>query len=206
VKGADTIQAKFKVPALKCGAPTLGVAPGALMETGSFSRPYVNGAVLLLVCQSGRPTLETEVFINCVTTCAAGRTGPAPHVGDTMAVGATLSGGHVTEAGISDLTPGHRFSLSDGANGAFPLVYAKLIDDSVFYSGRQLPVVNFGTLSWSSGQVTTATVSKSIGSIPIGTTGREGYDMRTKTNVRQILTGAIGGRGENSFSTTWKHS
>jgi hypothetical protein len=123
-----------------------------------------------------------------------------------MGVYATRSGGHVTQAGIADLTPGHRFMLMDEANGAPPLVFAEVIDDSVDISGRQLPVVKFGMLPWSAGKITSGTASKPIGSIPIGSTGRQAYDMKTKTGVLQIRTGAIGGRHNNSFNTTWKHS
>jgi hypothetical protein len=205
-KADDTIAAKFRVPKLSCGRTTAGVSPGVLMATGAASHPYESGAFLEMECEAGQQVMQTYVVVNCISFCSTEKAGPAPHVGDTMEVGVTRSGGHVTQVAVGDLTPHHKFSLSDAANGAFGLLYTELIDDDLIDAGRELPVANFGTLSWSSGTITAGSTSTPIGSVPIGSTGREGYNMTSKTNVLQISTGAIGGTSKNAFTTTWKHA
>lgn len=146
------------------------------------------------------------MLVNCLASCTAFKTWPAPHSGDAMQVGVTRSGGFVTEAAISDLTAGHRFSLQVGANGAPAADYAEVVEDPLISGGVLLPVVNFGTLAWSAGNITIGTPAQAIGSLPIGSTGRQAHNLTTKANVLQIQTGAIGGPGNNSFSSSWKHS
>jgi hypothetical protein len=205
VKGGNTVSARFKVPALTCGKATTGIAFGVLMATGNPKAPHQSGAFLDLVCQGGKTVMQTVAFADCISFCSTYKSGSAPHLGDTMEVKVT-SGEYVAQALIADLTPHHRFTLQEGANGAFGLLFTDLGADTLSSEGTQAPVVNFGTLSWSNGTITEGSTSMPIGSIPIGTTGREGYNMTTKTGVVKIKTGAIGGTANNTFTSTWKHS
>lgn len=150
--------------------------------------------------------MHAEAFANCLSVCQAIRQGAIAHVGDTIKVSATRSDGLVTQGTIADLTSGHKISLTAKAGGAPAAQYAALADAALHNGSSELRVANFGKITWTKGSITIGTAPQAIGSVPIGSTGREGYNLQTTTNVLQILTGAVSGSANNSFTTTWKHS
>ena len=122
----------------------------------------------------------------------------ALHVGDLMKATVTTSATKTT-ATIAHLTAGHTFRFTKSGTGA-AAHQELIIDDSLANSstGKQLPVANFGKISFSSGAVS----GKPLGSV----TPRTGVNMQTSKKVLQILTGALTGTKKNAFLTTWKHS
>jgi hypothetical protein len=100
-------------------------------------------------------------------------------------------------ATIADLTTGHTFKLKK--SGAGGKSFEELIaDNSVSQGTTQLPVVNFGKISYSKAAVG----GKAIGTV----TPRTAVNMQKSTGVLQILTGAITGTAKNAFPTTFKHA
>ena len=100
-----------------------------------------------------------------------------------------------TTATIADLTVGHTFTFTKSGTGGTSLDEA-IIDSAV--GNPQLPVVNFGKISYTNGAVS----GKAIGSV----TPRMAVNMQTSHGVLQILTGAITGTAMNAFTTTFKHA
>ena len=120
----------------------------------------------------------------------------ALHVGDLMKATVTTSATKTT-ATIADLTAGHTFTFTKSGKGAAALEELIIDDSLVNSSGKQLPVANFGKISFSSGAVS----GKALGSV----TPRTAVNMQTSKKVLQILTGALTGTKKNAFLTTWKH-
>jgi hypothetical protein len=191
-KAASSATAEFKVPALKCTSATRGIAPSSAMLTGSTTAPKVSAALVLLVCSSGAPVMIPAVTVNGTETNST----HVVHTGDLMKATVTTSS-TATTATIADLTAGHTFSFKkSGAGGkSFEEVIA---DVSVSQGTTQLPVVNFGKISYSKAAVG----GKAIGTV----TPRTAVNMQTSTGTLQILTGAITGTAKNAFPTTFKHA
>jgi len=119
------------------------------------------------------------------------------HVGDLMKATVTISATKTT-ATIADLTVGHTFKFTKSGTGGTAIDEA-IIDSALFNSSnQQLPVVNFGKISYTNGAVS----GKAIGSV----TPRMAVNMQTSHGVLQILTGAITGTAKNAFLTTFKHA
>ena len=98
---------------------------------------------------------------------------------------------------MADLTAGHTFKLTTSGAGAASLEEL-VADDSLASGSTQLPVANFGKVTFTAGAVG----GKPLGSVSPGTA----VNMETSTKVLQILTGALTGIKKNAFLTTWKHS
>ena len=190
---AKSVTAEYKVPTLKCGTATAGVGPIAVFATGTSSAPKFNAAGLLLECSGGSPAAAAAVVVDGTATTGT----KAPHAGDLIQV-TIVSSTTKTTATVKDLTAGHTFTLTKSGAGAAPL-QEQIIDDSLATSsGAQLPVANFGKITFTKGAVS----GKAIGSV----SPRTGVNMQTSKGVLQILTGAISGTAKNTFLTTWKHS
>ena len=100
-------------------------------------------------------------------------------------------------ATIADLTTGHTFKFKKSGTGGTS--FQQVIGDSAFSQGTtQLPVVNFGKISYSKGAVG----GKAIGTV----SPRTAFNMQTSSHILQILTGTITGTAKNAFTTTFKHS
>jgi len=190
VKAAKSVTAEFKVPTLKCTSAPRGIAPSSAMLTGSTSSPKFSSAGVVLLCSNGKPVMVPAVIVNGRQTNSS----HVVHTGDLMKTTVTTSS-TATAATIADLTTGHTFSFKKSGTGATSL--EELIGDFAV-GATQLPVVNFGKISFSKGAVG----GKAIGSV----TPRQAVNMQTSANVLQILTGAITGTAKNAFTTTFKHS
>jgi hypothetical protein len=121
----------------------------------------------------------------------------ALHVGDLMKATVTISATKTT-ATIADLTVGHTFKFTKSGTGGTSMDEAIIDDSLVNTSNQQLPVVNFGKISYTNGAVG----GKAIGTVTL----RTAVNMQTSASVLQILTGAITGTAKNAFTTTFKHS
>ena len=191
-KSAKSVTAEFKVPTLKCTSTTSGVAPSSALLTGSSSAAKVSAATVLLVCQSGAPLFIPAVIVNGTETNGT----QVVHAGDLMKATVTTSS-TATAATIADLTAGHTFSFKKSGTGGTS--FEELVVDSAAANGStQLPVVNFGKISYSLASVS----GKAIGTV----TPRTGVNMQTSGGTLQILTGAITGTAKNAFLTTFKHA
>jgi len=191
-KAAKSVTAEFKIPALKCTSTTSGIAPSSALLTGSSTSPKVSAAVVLLICSGGKPVLIPAVIVNGTETNGT----QVVHTGDLMKATVTTSS-TATAATIADLTAGHTFSFKKSGTGGTS--FEELIVDSAAAMGTtQLPVANFGKISYSQAAVS----GKAIGTV----TPRTAVNMQTSTGTLQILTGAITGTAKNAFTTTWKHS
>jgi hypothetical protein len=191
-KGGKSVTADFKVPTLKCTSATSGIAPSSALLTGSTSSPKVSAATVLLVCSSGAPALVPAVIVNGTETNST----HVVHTGDLMKATVTTSS-TATAATIADLTAGHTFSFKKSGTGGTS--FEELVIDSAAAKGTtQLPVVNFGKISYSKAAVG----GKAIGTV----TPRTAVNMQKSTGVLQILTGAITGTAKNAFTTTFKHA
>jgi Peptidase A4 family len=193
---AKSVTAEFKVPALKCTKTLAGTFPMAAMLTGSTGS-LMSAAGLVIGCQSGSPAAAPAVMLNNSQTDDP-NTKDQVAVGDLMKGTVTISASKVT-ATISDLTKGRTFTFTKSATGGTAVAEA-IIDDSLVNTStnKQLPVVNFGKISFSAGAVS----GKAIGSVK----PQAAINMQTAKGVLQILTGKITGSGKNAFTTTWKHS
>jgi hypothetical protein len=160
------------------------------MLTGSSTAPKATAAFVVLVCSRGVPVAIPAVFVNGTQTNST----HVVHTGDLMQATVTASS-TATTATIADLTTGHTFSFKKSGTGGKS--FEEVIGDTAVGS-PQLPVVNFGTISYSKGAVG----GKAIGTV----TPRTGVNMQTSSHVLQILTGAITGTAKNAFTTTFKHS
>lgn len=194
VAGATSVTAEFKIPTLKCTSTTSGTLPFAALQSGSSSSPITSFGGVFLVCQSGSPIAQAAVLVNNKQT---NDTTNALHVGDLMKATVTISATKTT-ATIADLTVGHTFKFTRSGTGGKSIDEAIIDDSLVNSSNQQLPVVNFGKISYSKGAVS----GKAIGTV----SPRQGVNMQTAGGVLQILTGAITGTAKNAFPTTWKHS
>lgn len=190
---ASSVTAEFKVPALTCSSSgERGVAPMVAMLTGPASNEKLNVAGILMLCDNGTPFEQPLLGVNSDVTTS----GHALAVGDELKVTITTSAS-ATTATVADLTKGHSFVLTASGKGA-AAVEAYIIDDSVRTpSGTQLPLYDFGTLSFT---------SCAVGGKPIGSVPGQAFNMETSTRVLQILTGPITGAQKNAFLTTWKHA
>lgn len=193
-KTATSVTAEFKLPTLTCTSTTSGVGPGTYMVTGSTSSPNFNASGVLLECSSGKLAGAAAVTVDGTTTFST----HALRVGDLMKATIVTSKSKTTVT-VADLTKGDTFTLTKSGKGAAAL-QEFVIDDSLVSSktSKQLPVANFGTISFSSGAVS----GKPLGSV----TPNEAVNMQTSKKVLQILTGPLTGTKKNAFTTTWKHS
>ena len=190
VKAAKSVTAEFKVPALQCTSTTSGIVASASMLTGSTSSSKFSSAGVLLICSGGNRHLTPAVVVNNTQTNGS----QGVHTGDLMQATVTASSTAMT-ATIADLTTGHTFKFKKSGTGGTS--FGQLIGD-LGIGSPQLPVDNFGKISYSKGAVG----GKAIGSV----TPRQAVNMQTSANVLQIQTGAIGGTAKNAFTTTFKHS
>jgi len=191
--GALSVTAKFKIPALTCTSTTSGVGPTAVMVTGTTSSPKFNAAGVLMECSGGKPAAAPAVVVDGAPTVGSNALFAGDVMKSTIVTSATK-----TTATVADLTTGHTFKLTKSGTGAASL-QELIIDDSLTSGTTQLPVANFGKVTFSAGAVG----GKPLGSVtPAGTA----VNMQTSTNVLQILTGALFGIKKNAFTTTWKHS
>jgi hypothetical protein len=191
-KAATSVTAEFKVPALKCTSATTGVSPAALMFTGSSSSPNVNLATVLLACSGGSPLAIPAVVVDGAETNGT----KTVHTGDVMTATVVTSTTKTTVT-LADVTKGHTFKLTMSGKGAAAL-QEQIGDGQVASNGKALPIVNFGTISYSNGAVS----GKAIGSVKPQTA----VNMQTAKKVLQILTGKITGAKKNAFTTTFKHA
>jgi Peptidase A4 family len=193
-KTATSVTSEFKIPTLKCTSTTTAVGPLSAMVTGTSSAQKDSGAGVLLECSSGAPAAAATVIVNGTESNST----HALHVGDLMKATVTTSA-TTTKATIADLTAGHTFTFAKSGKGAAALEEL-IIDDALTNTstGKQLPVANFGKISFSSGAVS----GKPLGSV----TPNQAVNMQTSKKVLQILTGALTGTKKNAFLTTWKHS
>jgi hypothetical protein len=194
VKAAKSVTAEFKVPTLKCTSTTRGILPFAALQSGSATSPKTSAGGVLLVCQGGSPAVAATVIVN---NAQKNDTTNALHVGDLMKATVTISATKTT-ATIADLTVGHTFTFTRSGTGGTSIDEAIIDSSLVNTSNQQLPVVNFGKISYSKGAVG----GKAIGSV----SPRQAVNMQTSHGVLQILTGAITGTAKNAFITTFKHS
>ena len=191
VKAAKSVTAEFKVPTLKCNSTTSGILPFAALQSGSAASVKTSGGGVALACQGGSPAVAATVVVN--NTQSIDQTNVV-HAGDLMKATVTISATKTT-ATIADLTVGHTFTFTKSGTGGTSLDEA-IIDSAV--GNPQLPVVNFGKISYSKGAVG----GKAIGTV----SPRQGVNMETSAHVLQISTGAISGTAKNAFTTTFKHS
>jgi hypothetical protein len=190
---ATSVTAEFKVPALTCTSKLTGVGPIAVMATGKSTAPNFNAAGILLECSGGRPAAAAAVVVDGAATTGTN----ALFVGDLMK-STIVNSLTKTTVTVQDLTTGHTFKLTKSGKGAKAL-QELIIDDSLANSaGTQLPVANFGKITFSKGAIS----GKPLGMV----TPRTGVNMETAGKVLQILTGALSGTKKDSFLTTWKHS
>lgn len=193
-KKATSVTTEFKIPTLKCTAKAAGVGPLAITLTGSTSSASESGAGLLMACSSGSPAAAATVIVNNTET---NDTTNAVAPGDLMKATVTISATKTT-ATIADLTKGHAFTFKKSGKGGTTFEEG-IIDDSLVENGAtQLPVANFGTISYSNAAIS----GKAIGSVKPQTA----VNMETSKKVLQILTGKITGAKKNAFTTTFKHS
>ena len=190
-KAAKSVTAEFKVPTLKCTSTTSGILPFAALQSGSAASVKTSGGGVALACQGGSPAVAATVVVN--NTQSIDQTNVV-HAGDLMKATVTISATKTT-ATIADLTVGHTFTFTKSGTGGTSLDEA-IIDSAV--GNPQLPVVNFGKISYSKGAVG----GKAIGTV----SPRQGVNMETSAHVLQISTGAISGTAKNAFTTTFKHS
>lgn len=189
---ATSVTAEFKIPTIICTATNTGVWPSAVMFTGSSSSQNFNAAGVTMECVSGSPKVAVMVVVDGTQFSASN----ALFTGDLMKATIVTSSSKTT-ATIADLTAGHTFKLSKSGTGAASL-QERIVDNALLAGTRQLPVTNFGKISFTSG---------AVGGKPLGSvTPRVAYNMQTPAKVLQILTGPITGRKLNAFVTTWKHS
>jgi hypothetical protein len=193
VAAAKTVAVEFKIPALKCTSATTGASPSTVMLTGSSSAPKASVASVLQVCSGGKTQLIPAVTVDNTET--NGKPG-AVHTGDLMQATVVTSSTKTT-ATIADLTKGHTYKLTKSGKGAAS-VQEFIATGAVDQGSTQLPVANFGKVSYSNGAVG----GKAIGTV----TPSEAVNMESSAKVLQIVTGAITGSGKNAFTTTWKHS
>ena len=192
-KGAKSVTVEFKMPTLKCTSATSGIAAVTELFTGSSSSPKFNAAGVGMQCSGGSPAAAAAVVVDGTQTSST----HVLHVGDLMK-STVVTSATKTTATIADLTKGHTFTFTKSGKGAASL--QEQIGDIPLVSstGKQLPVVNFGKISFSAGAVG----GKALGSV----SPSEAVNMQTSKKVLQILTSAISGTGKNAFTTTWKHS
>jgi hypothetical protein len=193
-KTATSVTSEFKLPTLKCTSAATGIAPLSAMITGTSTAQKASAAGVLLECVSGKPAAAATVIVDNTETNST----HALHVGDLMKATVTTSATKTT-ATIADLTAGHTFTFTKSGKGA-PALEELIIDDALTNTstGKQLPVANFGKISFSAGAVS----GKPLGSV----TPNQAVNMQTSKKVLQILTGALTGTKKNAFVTTWKHS
>jgi hypothetical protein len=194
-KTAKSVTSEFKIPSLKCTTASSGFGPISVLISGPSTAEEFNAAGLLLECVSGSPAAAAAVVLNGVGTVDSTN---AVAVGDVIQSTVATTGTKVT-ATVSDLTKGHTFKFTRSAKGGAAL-QEEIIDDSLVNTstGKQLPVANFGKLSFTKGAVS----GKAIGTV----TPSSAVNMVNKKKVLQILTGKITGTAKNTFLTTWKHS
>lgn len=190
---ATSVTAEYRVPTLKCTSTTSGVAPISVMLTGTSTATKFNAAGLLLECSGGAPAAAPLVVVD--GTASVG-TNPIT-VGDLIKTTITTSATKTT-ATVSDLTVGHTFKLTKSGIGAASLEELIIDDSLVTSTGTQLPVANFGKISFTNG---------AVGGKPLGMVSpRVAVNMETAAKVLQILTGSLTGTKLNAFLTTFKHS
>jgi hypothetical protein len=193
-KTATSVTSEFKIPTLKCTATATGLGPIAVMITGPSTAQEFNAAGLLLECANAAPAAAAAVVVDGTATTATNQV----FTGDVIQSTITTTAKKTTVT-VADLTKGHTFKLTKSGKGG-AASQEEIIDDSLVNTStnKQLPVANFGTISFSNGAVS----GKAIGSV----TPQTGVNMQTKKKVLQILTGPITGAKKNGFTTTFKHA
>jgi hypothetical protein len=187
-----SVTAEFTIPALTCTSATTGASPSVVMDTLGSAGQTDSVANVLQVCSGGKAHLTPALTVDGVETNGK----QTARTGDLMKATVVTSPTKNT-ATIADLTKGHTFTLTKSGPGA-AFIEEFIGTFAVDQGSTQLPVANFGTVSYSNG---------AIGGKAIGTrTPSAAVNMETSKNVLQILTGKITGSGKNAFTTTWKHS
>ena len=191
-KAAKSVTAEYKVPKLKCGTAVSGVGPIAVFLTGSSSAPNFNAAGLIMQCSGGKAAMQAAVVVGANSKAGS----VPPVVGDLIQVTITSSTTKTT-ATVKDLTKGHTFTVTLSGKGAASL-QELIIDDSLANGSTQIPLANFGKMTFTSAAVS----GKAIGTV----TPRTAVNMQTAKKVLQIQAGPITGTKKNMFTNTWKHS
>jgi hypothetical protein len=191
-KTATSVTTEFKVPNFEgCNEAENGVGAFAVFDTGTASAPKFNAAGLIQDCA----VLEGEAAVVIVDGTIAA-IAPQPVSFGDLIQSTIVSSATKTTATVKDLTAGHTFTLTKSGAGGAPL-QERIGDDAEHLGSNQLPVINFGKITFTNGAVS----GKPLGSV----TPRYGVNMQTPKGVLQILTGALSGTAKNSFVTTWKH-
>ena len=191
-KAAKSVTAEYKVPKLKCGSAASGVGPIVVLTTGTTSAQNFNAAGLVMECTGGTAAMQAAVEVGPKVKVGA----VAPVAGDLIQVTVTASTAKTT-ATVKDLTTGHTFTVTlSGKGGAS--VQELIIDDSLANGSTQIPLANFGKMTFTSAAVS----GKAIGTV----TPRNAVNMQNAKNVLQIQAGPITGANKNMFTNTWKHS
>ena len=193
-KGATSVTAEFKVPALTCTTATSGVGPLVTMTTGTTAAETFNAAGLRLQCLKGKAVGAPVVHVDGTVTAGSHKVA----AGDLIKATVTTSASKTT-ATVADLTTGHTFTFTKSGKGA-PALSEGIVDDALVSktTGKQFPVANFGKIAFRAAAIS----GKAIGSV----TPRVAVRMQTKAKVLQIQVGPISGAKKNAFVTAWKHS
>lgn len=192
-KATTSVTAEFKAPTVKCTSTRTGVEPGVGMATGTPNNTESNIAGVSYQCYGGKLYMAGVAQVDNTQTIVPKSVVPGDVIRATVTTSATT-----TTATIADTTKGHTFTVTKA--GAGGTSFRELVfDDSVDVSTTQLPVADFGSISFSAAAVG----GTALGSVsPPGTA----YSWESSTNVVKVVTGALTGTTKNAFTTTWKHS
>jgi hypothetical protein len=183
--------AVIAVPAL--ASTTTGVEPGVAMGTGTPSNKEVNSSGVRYICIKAKLYTLAAVEVDGASKAMSEAVVP----GDVMRATVTTSA-KTTMATIADTTKGHTFTLTKSGTGGTSFV-EDVYDDCLVRGTTQVGIADFGSISFTEAAVS----GKALGWVkPRGAP----YNMKTRTGIVQILTGALTGRTKNAFTTTWKHS
>lgn len=181
---SSSVKATFSVPTLTCTSTNSGIAIGAFV----FSSTQLYAAAVFAECTSG--TASYTGVLQAAKKTEATTFTPAP--GDVIKVSASLSASSSTVT-LKDISQSQSATLTK--TGGTPADTMAGMD-ALSTSKSQLPVPDFGTVSFSKGKIDGETVAAS---------GAQAFNMETSGGVLQIKTSALDSTGR-SWTETFKHS
>ena len=186
--GSATSSAQYKLPKLSCTSATSGITPVAGADVNIGGTVTFSSAFAFAICQNGKAVYFPALLINGSET---NYTSTAFHAGNVIKVSTKVTAAGTTVS-VRDVTTGVTKKLTGpGEKGTV----AYIGDSDVTFSGAEVGVPNFGTLTFTNCLVNGKALAAA----------HPAKYQRVNGSTVQITTGALSSAG-TAFPTHFKHS
>jgi hypothetical protein len=186
--GVTTLTTRYRLPNPKCTKTESAIGPGAFLLTGPRDVTLFNAANIIFGCYHGQTSAQEALVVNNKEFDYTRALGP----GDLIIVKLTDNPAGQIVVQLRNLTRGYTLRKS----GRPSIVDSEAVGEWGSVDARtqvQLPPPAFGHSTFR---------GVSIDGRPLGSSSPTGYNMVNSRRVLQIVTHAIGGPGDGTFTCT----